>query len=230
MVDGAASKRSANRRHRHTGAQWEERAMERRADELGNTKEQRRRRHVPLELLFNRWRITPSTNIAMPLDTHQTLHDPQASYDSHGKLMLNTGLIIAQALPLTLAMLSAWVECPTQTRYEGCAQWKQKWAHEQRVFFEYIRYDFNPNGSNIVEIPCNDAMGYPGLETHDWVKSKRMGRFLRNHTVDKGRTKKSAEEAMLQSLTDLLHTELHGEKKAEYMVKEGEGEGTGKAG
>jgi hypothetical protein len=176
---------------------------------------------LPVEWLFNRWGITPQTSIAMPLDTRQTLSDPHASEDSKGKLMLNSGVIIAQALPHTMDMLTAWKDCPDEKRYPGCGQWKDQWAHEQRAFSEYIRYDFNPNGTNIVEIPCNDAMGYPGIKDHDWINSNCKGNFIRHHTIDKGWTKKSTEAPMLQSLTDLLHKELHS-KKSEYWIKESE--------
>jgi hypothetical protein len=178
---------------------------------------------VPVEWLFNRWGITPQTSIAMPIDTRQTLEDTHVSEDSKGKLMLNSGVIIAQALPHTMEMMKAWKDCPDGKRYPGCGEWKDKWAHEQRAFAEYIRYDFNPNGTNIVEIPCNDAMGYPGIKEHDWINSNCKGQFIRHHTIDKSWTKKSTETAMLQSFTDLLHKELLG-KKNEYWIKESEWE------
>ncbi|EOA87895.1 hypothetical protein ACJQWK_08335 [Exserohilum turcicum] len=175
---------------------------------------------LPVEWLFNRWGITPDTSIAMPLDTRQILNgDEHASEDSRGKLALNTGVVIAQALPHTFDMLEAWKECPTSDRYPECKQWANEWSHEQKAFSEYIRYDFNPNGTNIVEIPCNDAMGYPGITDHSWITSKCTGQFIRHHTIDKHRTKKSTEAAMMQSLTDLLHQELHG-KRDTYLVKE----------
>lgn len=175
---------------------------------------------VPVEWLFNRWGITPSTSIAMPLDTRQILNgDEHASEDNRGKLALNTGVVIAQALPHTFEMLKAWKECPTGTRYPACKKWATEWSHEQKAFSEYIRYDFNPNGTNIVEIACNDAMGYPGLTDHKWITSKCAGNFIRHHTIDKDRTKKSTEAAMMQSLADLLHQELHGNRET-YFVKE----------
>jgi hypothetical protein len=116
-------------------------------------------------------------------------------------------------------MLDAWKDCPTGVRYPKCTRWAEEWSHEQKAFSEYIRYDFNPNGTNIVEIPCNDAMGYPGITEHHWVTSKCTGQFIRHHTIDKKRTKQSTEAAMMQSLTDLLHQELHG-KRDTYFVKE----------
>ena len=177
---------------------------------------------LPIEWLFNRWGITPQTSIAMPLDTRQILNgDENASNDSKGKLALNTGVVIAQALPHTFDMMTAWKECPNEKQYPGCATWKQEWSHEQKAFSEYIRWDYNPSGNEIVEIPCDDAMGYPGINDHAHILSKCQGTFLRHHTVDKGMTKKSTEEAMLQAMADLAHKMLQ-QNKERFWFKEGE--------
>jgi hypothetical protein len=85
----------------------------------------------------------------MPIDTLQSLNGDD-SYDSKGNVALNTGVIIAQNLPLTAEMMTAWKTCTNGKRYKDCGQWKEKWSHEQRAFSEYIRYDFNPDGNNIV--------------------------------------------------------------------------------
>lgn len=176
---------------------------------------------LSFEWLFNRWGITPQTSMAMPLDTRQNLHgDTHASEDSKGRLVLNTGVMIAQALPHTFEMLKAWIECPDEKKYPGCAAWKETWSHEQKAFSEYIRYDYNPTGTNIIEIPCDDAMGYPSLlEGHSWLTSNCSGRFIRHHTIDKHLTKSSVEIGMLQSLTDLARKELLS-KKDTYWIKE----------
>lgn len=176
---------------------------------------------VPLEWLFNKWGITRKTSIAMPIDTKQILNgDKNASCDSKGKVTLNTGFVIAQKLPLTLKMMKAWKECPTEKRYKGCAQWKENWSHEQRAFSEYIRYDFNPDGNNIVEIPCDEAMGYPGLkQNHGHILSDCNGRFVRHHTIDKAMTKTSTSDAMLNSLTDIMQKTLM-RNKLKYWVSE----------
>ncbi|KAF1931144.1 uncharacterized protein M421DRAFT_56970 [Didymella exigua CBS 183.55] len=177
---------------------------------------------LPIEWLFNRWGITPSTSIAMPLDTRQVLDgDDNASNDSKGKLALNTGVVIAQALPHTFKMMEAWKECPSEKQYPGCAHWKQEWSHEQRAFSEYIRWDYNPSGKEIIEIPCDDAMGYPGINRHPHILSKCAGTFLRHHTIDKAMTKKSTEEAMLQSMTDVMHKMLQSNKE-KFWIKEEE--------
>ncbi|KAF3035318.1 hypothetical protein E8E12_004914 [Didymella heteroderae] len=177
---------------------------------------------LPIEWLFNRWGITPSTSIAMPLDTRQILNgDENVSNDSKGKLVLNTGVVIAQALPHTFEMMKAWKECPNEKQYPGCAHWKQEWSHEQKAFSEYIRWDYNPSGNEIIEIPCDDAMGYPGINKHQHILSKCAGTFLRHHTVDKAMTKKSTEEAMLQAMTDVMHKMLQ-QNKDKFWVREEE--------
>jgi len=102
----------------------------------------------------------------MPIDTKQILNgDRNASCDSKGKVTLNTGFVIAQKLPLTLKMMKAWKECPTEKKYKGCGYWKENWSHEQRAFSEYIRYDFNPDGDNIiVRTSCaTSVIGRSGL-------------------------------------------------------------------
>ncbi|KAF1848822.1 uncharacterized protein K460DRAFT_375593 [Cucurbitaria berberidis CBS 394.84] len=175
---------------------------------------------LPFEWLFNKWGITPQTSIALPLDSRQTINgDEHVSEDSKGRLQLNTGVVVAQALPYTFEMLKAWKECPEEKRYPGCALWKEEWSHEQRAFSEYIRYDFNPTGTNIIEIPCDDAVGYPGLAEHEHINSNCTGQFIRHHTIDKAMTKRSTEVAMLQVLTDLTRKELLS-KKETYWIRE----------
>lgn len=108
---------------------------------------------LPLEWLFNKWGIGAKTTIAMPIDTEQILNgDRTASSDSKGKVALNTGFIVTQALPLTFEMMDAWRKCTTGERWKDCGHWAQEWSHEQRAFSEYVRYDFNPDGNIVVSI------------------------------------------------------------------------------
>jgi hypothetical protein len=175
---------------------------------------------VPLEWLFNRWGIKPNTSIAMPIDTAERHGDNEdVSKDSKGKVVLNAGFIVAQSSPHTIDLLTAWAECPTEKKYPGCSQWKNKWSHEQRAFSEYIRYDFNQDGDNIIEIPCDDAMGYPGITKHERIMSNCTGQFVRHHTLDKPMTKTSTEVAVMQGITDLLQKELLNNKDR-YWFKE----------
>jgi hypothetical protein len=106
---------------------------------------------VPFEWLFNHWNITSRTSIALPWDVEERRDNGDViSQDSKGVQVFNAGFLIVQNLPHTFEMLKAWGECPTEVRYKGCAHWKQNWSHEQRAFSEYIRYDFNPHGDEIV--------------------------------------------------------------------------------
>ncbi|KAF2636677.1 hypothetical protein P280DRAFT_147453 [Massarina eburnea CBS 473.64] len=176
---------------------------------------------VPLEWLFNRWGIGRNTSVAMPIDTMQILDgNKNASCDSKGRVTLNTGFVVAQSLPLTFEMMEAWKTCPDENRYKGCGHWKKNWSHEQRAFSEYIRYDFNPDGTNIVEIPCDDAMGYPGLhEKAPHIISDCHGQFVRHHTVDKAMTKNSTDIAMLQAITQTMQSTLKYNRNS-FMIDE----------
>lgn len=63
---------------------------------------------VPVEWLFNRWHIGPNTSIAMPIDTEQILNGNKAtSWDTHGRVEQNTGVVILQNTPYTKEMVDA---------------------------------------------------------------------------------------------------------------------------
>lgn len=137
---------------------------------------------VPLEWMFNRWGVTEQTSVALPLDVRQ---GGSTGEDSHGNTEVNTGFVVVQNLPTTFELLEAWRDCTTETRYPGCGRWKEEWSHEQRAFSEYIRYDpeFTVNNASIVEISCDDAMGYPGLGDLGWIVDDCRGNFIRHHTI-----------------------------------------------
>jgi hypothetical protein len=65
--------------------------------------------------------------------------------------MVNTGFVVAQNLPWTFEILDVWMACTGgETRYGAeCGKWREQWAHEQSVFSDYLRWDFNPGGDNI---------------------------------------------------------------------------------
>ncbi|KAK0717390.1 hypothetical protein B0T26DRAFT_740805 [Lasiosphaeria miniovina] len=161
---------------------------------------------VPMEFLFNRWNIAPNTSIAMPIDTRQG--NEGMSMDSKGKVVLNTGVVVAQSSRHTFDMMDAWRTCTDETRYPGCGKWKTKWSHEQRAFSEFIRYDFNPDGDNIVEINCNDANGYPGLFGKADVIDDCQGEFVRHYTLDKGMARASVTEAIAQTISEVVQRNL----------------------
>ncbi|KAF2278810.1 uncharacterized protein EI97DRAFT_219911 [Westerdykella ornata] len=173
---------------------------------------------LPLEWLFNKWGIGHATTIAMPIDTEEVVNgDQHISTDSKGKVVLNTGFIVTQALPLAFEMLDAWRKCTTGARWKDCKQWATQWSHEQRAFSEYVRYDFNPHG-NIVEIPCDDAMGFPGIvENNPRVISNCTGQFVRHQTIGKEATKTNAGNALMQSMAELMQKALI-QEKARYWI------------
>lgn len=164
---------------------------------------------VPLEWMFNRWGITRNTSIALPWDTEEIRNNKSISTDSHNLRVLNTGFVVAQNLPRTLAMLAAWKDCTAEQRYPGCGQWKQEWSHEQRAFSEYIRHDpeFNDSADAIVGISCDDAVGWPGFKDdvhRNYPITECSGNFLRHHTLMKSKTKESSSASVMQALSQIL--------------------------
>ncbi|KAK5168495.1 hypothetical protein LTR04_006622 [Oleoguttula sp. CCFEE 6159] len=182
---------------------------------------------VPAEWLFNRWNITERTSIAMPMDVKR---EDCVTCDSRKRLMQNTGLIVAQQSERTQEMFAAWASCPGDERYPGCSTWRHKWAHEQRAFAEYVRYEFDrPDDVKVSvlrprfmqassacscvktltvgqEISCYDANGYP--ERGRYVLSPCDGTFVRHYWVRKHFAKGAIGNAVLQSIMGRLQTQL----------------------
>lgn len=167
---------------------------------------------VPLEWMFNRWGIQKHTSMALPYDTEEMHGNISISRDSRYNRVLNTGFVVAQNSPLTIELLEAWRDCTTENRYPGCAQWKDKWSHEQRAFSEYIRYDFNNTPETIVSIPCDDAVGYPNFKeiNKDYNEglSDCNGNFIRHYTVKKHKVKKAGAFSIMQLLADVMQKSL----------------------
>lgn len=165
---------------------------------------------VPLEWMFNRWGIGRNTSMALPWDTEEFRDGVSISTDSQGLRVLNTGFVVAQNLPLTMNMLSAWKDCTTEARYAGCGKWKQEWSHEQRAFSEYIRHDpeFNsPGRESILGISCDDAVGWPGFKedvNRGYPITECNGNFLRHHTLMKEKVKDSSSTSVMQALAQIL--------------------------
>lgn len=181
---------------------------------------------VPLEWMFNRWGITRNTSMALPWDTEEFRNNQSISTDSTGLRVLNTGFVVAQNLPLTHALLAAWKDCTTESRYPGCARWKQEWSHEQRAFSEYIRHDaeFAPHPDSIVGIACDDAVGWPGFKQdvhRDYPITECNGNFLRHHTLMKDKVKHSAAASVMQALAQILqHAVLHAQAQIWFQEPE----------
>ena len=117
----------------------------------------------------------------MPLDTRQARNKKkdQVSIDSKRKLVLKTAVTIVQSLDYTFGMLTAWNNYPNDIQYPGYAEWNQEWSHEQRAVSEYIRYDYNSSGTNIIELPCSGAIRYPGLFKAEHITSSCTGGYNR---------------------------------------------------
>ncbi|KAF2686302.1 hypothetical protein K458DRAFT_210812 [Lentithecium fluviatile CBS 122367] len=179
------------------------------------------RPEVGFEWLFNRWNVTTHTSISLPWDIEEQRPETGEvlSTDSKGVIVFNTGLVVVQNLPLTFEMLRAWGECPTEKRYKGCAQWKTAWSHEQRAFSEYIRYDFNPQGDNIVPIPCDDAMSWPGA-TEQYpgrIISDCRGTFFRHHTLNKQMPKQEFTNSVMQMVAQMLQEEVREDREGIWI-------------
>jgi hypothetical protein len=184
---------------------------------------------LPLEWLFNRWGVAPHTSMALPWDTEEMRGNVSISRDSKDLRVLNTGFVVAQNNPTTLELLEAWRDCTSETRYPGCAYWKQNWSHEQRAFSEYIRYDFNATPETVVSIPCDDAVGWPGfakeVESHNPGISDCNGNFVRHYTIGKDQVKTASSNAVMQALSDVLQKKLLGEQERMWIKEEEEEKG-----
>lgn len=111
--------------------------------------------HLPLEWLMNRWEISPDKTLSLALD-------PDTSpifYNGKGDINLNSGVMIAHQTPRSEEFFDAWMTCPDEKRYEGCAKWKTTHTHDQAVLNEYLRYDYP---DELKFLSCTEANRYPG--------------------------------------------------------------------
>lgn len=120
-------------------------------------------------------------------------------------------------------MLKVWLDCPNEERWKGCGQWKMEWSHEQRAFNEYVRYEFNPDEDNIVAIPCDDALSFPGMMAQypGRIMTDCNGTFFRHHTLNKEKTKESVATSVMQLLYGMVQDSLK-HHKDEVWIVEGE--------
>jgi len=155
---------------------------------------------VPLEWLLNYWKIGPEVLVAMA-------EDPLAEHnlDARRKVNINSGFIIAQAGNLTQRLFKDWAECPSETRYPGCAEWKKRPFHEQSAFSSHVRYDFldgysiDTHPQYIRTVPCAEANGYPKV-----AGSGCSGQFVRHFWGDKALRTPQFEHNIMSALTPLL--------------------------
>lgn len=154
--------------------------------------------HLPVEWLFNLWGLTKQTLVAMAMDPNKDFN-----MDSQGRVLLNTGFIIAQQSGRTQEMFEAWESCPQDTRYVNCSKWTNQWAHEQSAFGNYVRYDFN-QPEDIKSLPCAEANGYP--EASD---TGCGGDFVRHYWLAKKLTIKALQDSVMQYFVPRLHEQFH---------------------
>jgi hypothetical protein len=126
---------------------------------------------LPFEWLLNYWNIHKANNslalAADPLAEHNK--------DKFGKVMLNTGFIIAQNNPKTFEIMKAWETCPDpKGKHPECAVFRADAPGrptDQGGFGTFIRYDYP---EDIVELPCAEANGF--FES----KTECIGRFIKH--------------------------------------------------
>jgi len=148
--------------------------------------------HVPIEWMLNYWDITPKHAFTMAKDPWSP-EEPQFNSDRFNRSYTNTGFMVVQNTENTMPMLKAWHECPEDTRYANCSQWKTPKFHEQSAFGEYIRYDYE---DYIKELDCGQANGFPGVEI-----SNCQGKFIRHYWFEKHLVKVDFRENMMNAIT-----------------------------
>lgn len=163
---------------------------------------------LPLEWLLNYWKIGPDVLVAMAEDPNV-----DRNFDLRHRVNVNSGFIIAQASNNTQRLFKDWAECPSETRYKGCATWKDTVFHEQAAFSSHVRYDFldgysiDTHPQYIRMLPCSEANGIPevtrlpGLTGSDCV-----GQLVRHYWGRKDLTKREFNNNVMAGLTPLLAT------------------------
>lgn len=163
--------------------------------------------HLPLEWLMNYWNMTKETLVMMSVDP-----DEPQNYDSRNNRYLNTGFVIAQQSKRTQEMYKNWAECPSETKYKGCAKWKLEAFHEQAAFGNHIRYDYN-RPDDIRVLPCAEANGAPEAENRGGCK----GVFVRHYWVNKGLVSEALGDQVMEYFLPRLHQMYH-QTAAEHIV------------
>ncbi|SPQ23515.1 aee1a434-95fe-40b3-8802-dd5a24d2d1e5 [Thermothielavioides terrestris] len=144
--------------------------------------------------------IGPEVLVAMAEDPNG-----EPNFDVRGKPNVNTGFIIAQAGEKTQRLFKDWAECPSETRYPGCAAWKDKPFHEQSAFSSYVRYDFldgysiDTHPQYIRTLPCKEANGIPEVAGCGCV-----GQLVRHYWGKKALTNREFSHNVMAALTPLL--------------------------
>lgn len=147
---------------------------------------------LPMEWMMNYWNVEPHHSFVMAKDPWSP-EEPQFNSDRFNRTYTNTGFMIIQNNKQVMPILKAWHECPDDTRYPNCSQWKEPKFHEQSAFGEYIRYDYE---ENIKELDCGQANGFPGVEV-----SNCQGKFIRHYWFEKSLVKVDYRENLMNAIT-----------------------------
>jgi hypothetical protein len=154
--------------------------------------------HVPLEWLFNYWDIQANNLVTMAMDPLDPLN-----FDMYGKVVLNTGFLIAQRSPRAHELFEAWESCPNDEHYPGCSYWSFNWSHEQAAFANYIRYDYNwPD--DVKALPCHEANGNPEVANFTCA-----GKLVRHYWATKAAVTPALEESVMQYFIHDLFDQFH---------------------
>lgn len=160
---------------------------------------------LPLEWLMNRWNITRDISISMALDL-----DWDSLKDTRGRQTANDGFQILSNSIKTLEILDEWDRCLDGVRYVGCERFMRDWPAEQGAFAEFLRYDYK---DAVKELPCNEAMLWPGTEYGC------EGVFVRHYTMDKAKTKEVLGLAVLDGVMAGVKEDMVS-KRAQLYVEE----------
>ena len=147
---------------------------------------------LPMEWMMNYWNVEPHHSFVMAKDPWSP-EEPQFNSDRFNRTYTNTGFMIIQNNEQVMPILKAWHECPDDTRYPNCSQWKEPKFHEQSAFGEYIRYDYE---ENIKELDCGQANGFPGVQV-----SNCQGKFIRHYWFEKSLVKVDYRENLMNAIT-----------------------------
>lgn len=149
---------------------------------------------LPYEWLLNRWKVTPETSFAAPLDPAW-----KQNHNKFGRLNTNAGFVTVQNLPRTHEMLRAWDACPVAN--PDCKHFSEGWPAEQGAFGEFVRYAFN-RSSDVREFPCTDGNGFPEMKT------ECVGLFVTHYTIDKKYLKGGVADSLARSVMSIARDGL----------------------
>ncbi|KAL7813578.1 putative golgi mannosyltransferase complex subunit [Trichoderma aethiopicum] len=166
---------------------------------------------LPFEWLLNFWNLDPRNNsLALAVDPNR-----EYNKDKFGKLMLNTGFIVAQNNPKTYEIMDAWAGCPEEDgKHPECVEFRTNSPGrptDQGGFGTFIRYDYP---DDIRQLPCTDANGFPNSD------SECEGRFIRHLWTGKDSwIKVFVGQQVPGRYLELFHKEFLDEKSKFYITE-----------